>query len=399
MSPTGTGKLRAPVRVPFFRHGLGREELDSVASVLAGRVLTTGDVVDDFESDFAAYLGRRNVVALTSCTAAIQLSLTALGIGPGDEVITTPMTFVATLTAIMQAGARPVLVDVEPDTGNLDADRIARAITSRTRAIVPVHLYGHMCDMAAIAEVAARHGLEVIEDAAHCVEGARDGVRPGQLGRTACYSFYATKSLACGEGGAVATDDDHLAQRLRLLRLHGLTASAADRVRHGYRHYDMVTMGWKYNMDNVHAALLAPQLAHLGHRWAARIRLAERYVDTLGGVEGVSWPGTRPGTEHARHLFPIWVAERDAVLEGLLAAGIEVVVNYPAIHLLSYPATVLGYRPGDFPVAERIGQSTISLPLYPTMPADDVELVADAVSAAVAAARAGQGCQSSPSRS
>ena len=391
----GTG--RSDVRVPFFRHDLGQDELSSVAKVLAGRVLTTGEAVDEFEAAFASFLGRRNVVAVTSCTAAIQLSLNALGIGHGDEVITTPMTFLATATAIMQAGARPVFVDVEPDTGNLDADRIVEAITPRTRAIVPVHLYGHMCDMTAISTVAARHGLAVIEDAAHCVEGSRDGARPGDLGRTSCFSFYATKSLACGEGGAVATDDDELARRLRLLRLHGVTANAADRVRDGYRHYDMVTLGWKYNMDNVHAALLAPQVPRLGERHEARRRLAQRYVDGLGGVQGVSWPTTRPGTDHARHLFPIWVSHRDAVLDDLLDTGIEVVVNYRAIHELTYLSHALGYRRGDFPVAERIGDSTISLPLYPTMPVADVDLVTAAVASAVSR-RVAEACRSSRSR-
>lgn len=370
---------RGQITVPFFRHGLGGPELASVAEVLAGPVLTTGETVDRFERAFADYLGRRHAVAVSSCTAALQLSLTALGIGAGDEVITTPMTFVATATAILQAGARPVFVDVEPDTGNLDPAGIEVALTPHTRAIVPVHLYGQMCDMEAIGEVAARHGLAVIEDAAHCVEGRRDLIRPGQVSCAACFSFYATKSLACGEGGAVVTDDDDLAQLLRRQRLHGVTATAADRMRNGYDHYDMVSMGWKYNLDNIHAALLIPQLPGLDQRQRRRSAIADRYVEAFSDVDGVSWPVCRPGTVHARHLFPIWVARRDAVLHGLRDAGIEVVVNYRAIHLLSYLADLLGYRPGDFPVAEHIGDRSISLPLYPSMPAQHVEQVISAV--------------------
>ncbi len=201
--------------IPFFMHDLGQAELDSIAEVLTGPILTTGETVARFERRFADYLGRRHCLGLTSCTGALHLSLVALGIGPGDEVITTPMTFIATATAILEAGAKPIFVDVEPDTGNLDAACIEAAITKHTRAIVPVHLYGQMCDMEAIRAIADRYGLYVIEDAAHCIEGERNGIRPGQLSHTACFSFYATKNLTCGEGGAVVTDDDALAEKLR----------------------------------------------------------------------------------------------------------------------------------------------------------------------------------------
>src|SRR6266699_3300085 len=176
----------AATKVPFFMHDLGQAELDAVAEVLAGPILTTGEWVARFERRFADYLGVRNAIAVTSCTGALHLSLVALGIGSGDEVITTPMTFIATATAIMEAGARPVFVDVEPQTGNLDAARVEAAITKHTRAIMPVHLYGQMCNMKALSEIADRYGLFIIEDAAHCVEGTRDGVRPGQHGDTAC---------------------------------------------------------------------------------------------------------------------------------------------------------------------------------------------------------------------
>ncbi|HEX6513902.1 MAG TPA: DegT/DnrJ/EryC1/StrS family aminotransferase, partial [Chloroflexota bacterium] len=243
-APAGVGK------VPFFRHDLGRDELDSVAEVIQGLILTTGDTVARFEQEFASCLGRKHALGVTSCTGALHLSLLGLGVGPGDEVITTPMTFIATATSILEAGATPVFVDVEPGTGNLDAARVEVAITERTKAIMPVHLYGQMCDMRALRQIADRHKLFIVEDAAHCVEGTRDGIRPGELGDTACFSFYATKNLTCGEGGAVVTDDSELAERLRLLRLHGMTKNAFDRYREGYQHWDMVMLGWKYNMDN-----------------------------------------------------------------------------------------------------------------------------------------------------
>ncbi len=363
--------------IPFYLHDLGQAELDAVAKVLAGPILTTGETVGRFERAFADYLGRRHTLGVTSCTGALHMALLALDIGSGDEVITTPMNFVATAAAIQEAGARPVFVDVEPDTGNLDVQRIEAAITSRTRAILPVHLYGQMCDMHAIRAIADRHDLAVIEDCAHCIEGSRDGVRPGQLSDAACFSFYATKNLTCGEGGAIVTDRDDLLERLRLLRLHGMTKTAADREREGYQHWDMTLLGWKYNMDNIHAALLLPQMERIGDKLARRQALAERYRDRLAAIPGVRLPATRGDTVHARHLFPVWVdgGRRDRVVQGLTAAGIGVVVNYRAIHLLSYFKATLGHCPGDFPNAERIGDETLSLPFYPTLADETVDRV------------------------
>ncbi|HKB35267.1 MAG TPA: DegT/DnrJ/EryC1/StrS family aminotransferase [Gemmataceae bacterium] len=363
--------------IPFYQHDLGAEELQSLARALAGPILTTGPAVAEFERRFADYLGRRHAIGLTSCTGALHLSLTALGVGPGDEVITTPLTFVATATAVMQAGATPVLVDVEPDTGNIDAARVEAAITPRTRAILPVHLYGQMCDMRRLDEVARRHGLHFVEDAAHCVEGERDGVRPGQMSRAACFSFYATKNLTCGEGGAVVTDDDGLAERLRLLRSHGMNKTAADRVREGYRHWDMVTFGWKYNMDNLQAALLLPQMDRLEANGRRRRALAEHYERRLAGVSGVTPVRCLPGVRHARHLFPVRVGggRRDRVVDGLQAAGIGVVVNYRPIHLLTFFRERFGFREGDYPVAERIGREVLSLPFYPALSHADADRV------------------------
>lgn len=376
-------------RVPFFMHDLGQAELDAVAEVLSGPILTTGEWVARFERRFAEYLGVRHAIAVTSCTGALHLSLLALGIGAGDEVITTPMTFIATSTAIMEAGAKPVFVDVEPETGNLDAARIEEAITERTRAIMPVHLYGQMCDMRAIREIADRYNLAVVEDAAHCVEGTRDGVRTGELGDTACYSFYATKNLTCGEGGAVVTNDDALAERLRLLRLHGMNKNANDRHREGYQHWDMTLLGWKYNMDNIQAALLLPQMDRLEENWRKRRELAKYYEAQLWDMPDLSRPRTLAGVEHAWHLFPVWVGggRRDEVIEGLQDAGISVMVNYRAIHLLSYFRETFDFRAGDFPIAERIGDASLSLPFYPNMPLEHAELVAEELRSILSRAR------------
>jgi UDP-4-amino-4-deoxy-L-arabinose-oxoglutarate aminotransferase len=367
--------------IPFYLHDLGMSEVAAFEEALRDPILTTGETVAHFERRFAQALGRRNAIAVTSCTGALHLSLVALGIGAGDEVITTPMTFIATSTAILEAGATPVFVDVEPDTGNLDASRVEAAITPRTRAIMPVHLYGQMCDTKALRDIADRRGLRIIEDAAHCVEGRRDGFGPGEFSATACFSFYATKSLTCGEGGAIVTDDDALAARLRLLRTHGMSKAAADRHREGYRHWDMTELGWKYNMDNLHAAILLPQLNRLEANWERRRDLAADYERRLTGIPHLWWPRTLPHVLHARHLFPIWVGNgrRDALIAGLQSRGIGVMVNYRAIHLLSYFRRALGTLPGMFPIAERIGDSTLSLPLYPRMTHEQVRVVASAI--------------------
>lgn len=360
-------------------HDLGKPELDAIADVLKGPILTTGETVSRFENEFAAYLGCKHVLGVTSCTGAMHMALMALDIGVGDEVITTPMTFIATATAILEAGATPVFVDVEPDTGNIDAANIEKAITPRTRAILPVHLYGLMCDMRAIRSIADRHGLSVVEDCAHCVEGERDGVKPGAFSDAACFSFYATKNLTCGEGGALATNRTDLVAKLKLLRLHGMTKTAADREKEGYSHWDMTRLGWKYNMDNIQAAMLLPQMKRLAEKSARRRKLAALYEEQLAKIPGVKALSGREKTMHARHLFPVWVdaAIRDNLIDELNKSGISVMVNYRAIHLLSYFAQKYGYKAGDFPVAERIGNSTVSLPFYPTMPEESLLFVVE----------------------
>ena len=375
--------------IPFFQHDLGQPELDAVREVLGGPILTTGATVERVERRLAEYLRVKHVLAVTSCTGAMHLSLLALGVGPGDEVITTPMTFIATSTAIMEAGATPIFVDVEEKTGNLDVGKVEAAITPRTRAILPVHLYGQMCDMPALRTIADRHRLHIIEDAAHCIEGERDGVRPGQLSDTACLSFYATKNLTCGEGGAIVCNDTLLAERLRLLRLHGMTKTAYDRSREGYQHWDMVAMGWKYNMDNIHAALLLPQIDRLDATWRKREEVARRYQGLLTEVPGLTWPQTLPGVKNAHHLFPVWIVNgrRDEVVAGLQQRGIPTVVNYRAIHLLSYFRERFGSTPGAFPMAERIGDAAVSLPFYPGIPAEHVAAVAEGLRALLPGAR------------
>lgn len=363
------------MKIEFYKHNIGDEEKKKVIECLDGIFLTTGEYVKEFEEIFAQYSNLNYAVGLNSCTAALHLSLLALGIGPGDEVITTPMTFIATVTAIMHTGAIPVFVDVEEDTGLIDQNLLKNAITKKTKAIVPVHLYGQMCDMRQIKAIADRYSLKIIEDAAHCIEGQRDGIRPGQLGDVACFSFYATKNITSGEGGAIATNNKMIADKVRLLRSHGMSKEAAFRYSGKYQHWDMVDCGWKYNMDNIHASLLLPQLAKIDKNWENRCKLYEEYMRYLKKIPAINYPKIASNSKSAYHLFTIWVDanRRDEVLQRLGKKGIGVAVNYRAVHLLTYMKEKFGFKRGTFPFAEKIGDRTISLPFYVTLQFDDIE--------------------------
>lgn len=373
-------------KIEFFRHNINERDIRRAAAVLRSVFLTTGAEVAAFEEALQKHLGVKHVVGLTSCTAALHLGLEAWGIGPGDEVITPAMSFCATSNAVLHAGAVPIFVDSEEATGNIDASLIEAKIGRRTKAIIPVHLYGHLCDMRLIRRIADRRGLVVIEDAAHCLEGRRDGVYVGQLGDAAAFSFYATKSITSGEGGAISVHDGRKADLLRHLRLHGIDKGAADRYTKRYRHWDMPILGWKYNMDNIQAALLVGQMDEVDAMCARRRRIAEEYEHGLEGTPGLTLMRTAPRTEHGRHLFTIRVraSRRDRVLVALQSAGIGVAVNYRPIHLLAYYRKRFGFKRGAFPVAERIGAETISLPLYPKLKDEEAQTVIRVVRRVVA---------------
>ncbi len=373
------------MKVEFYRHNLEEEDISRLVEVCRDVFLTTGTVTKEFEEKFSAYLGVRHTIGLTSCTAGLQLAMLAFGIGPGDEVITTPMTFAATSNTVMHTGATPVFVDVDPATALIDADAVERAITPRTKAIIPVHLYGLMVDMRRLRAIADRHGLKLIEDCAHAIESVRDGVRPGQISDAACFSFYATKTITCGEGGAVVTNSDATAETLRLFRQHGMSSNAADRYTGTYQHWDIELLGWKYNMSNLQAAMLIGQVDRIEPLWQRREDICRRYEEGFRGVDGVSFPIVTPGAKSARHLFTIWVepSRRDEILTDLQRRGVGVAVNYRAVHLLKYYRETFGYSRGAFPVAERIGDSTLTLPLYPKLTGAEVDYVIENVRASV----------------
>lgn len=368
---------QAPRKVEFYKHDLGQQELDSFAKTLASLFLTTGPRVAEFEGMLASYLGVPHVLGVTSCTEGLHLAIRALGIGEGDEVITTPLTFIATPNSVLYAGATPVFVDVEPDTGLLDPSKIEAAITPRTRAIMPVHLYGQMADIRRIREIADRHHLAVIEDSAHGVEMRRDGLAPGQLSDAAVFSFYATKTMTSGDGGAIAVRDADVLGRLRRLRYHGISKDVATRYGQLYQHWDMVELGYKAGMSDIDASLLITQFPRLEKRRASREAAVLRYRERLAQAPNtrlMRWSGTS-----AHHLFTALAppSRRDEMLVALGQAGVGVAVNYRAVHLLTFYRQKFGFQPGMFPAAEEIGDRTITLPLYPFIPMDDVDYVAD----------------------
>ncbi|MFT4552049.1 MAG: dTDP-4-amino-4,6-dideoxygalactose transaminase [Chlamydiales bacterium] len=363
------------MKVEFCRHNIEEEDILSVRDVLESLFITTGPVTSQFEEVFSRYTYLKKTVAVSGCTGALHLTLMALGVGPGDEVITTPLTYVATANAILYTGAKPVFVDVEKDSGLLDPEGIEAAITPRSKVILPVHLYGSLCDMKAIAEIASRHKLKIIEDSAHCIEGERDGIRPGMLGEAACYSFYATKNLTCGEGGAVATNDEALAAKIRKLRHHGVSATASVRYGELYKHWDMDVFGRKYIMDDIHAALLVKQVDRLDGYLKRREEICHRYERAISKIPGIKILKTKGRS--ARHLQTILVGEeqRDAMLVNLQKQGVGVGVHYRAVHTLDYYRKLYNFSPGDFPNAYQIGCRTLSLPLYPKLRDEEIHHV------------------------
>jgi dTDP-4-amino-4,6-dideoxygalactose transaminase len=374
------------MKVEFFRHNIDEDDIEELTATLRSPFLTTGPRTAAFEEKFARRLGLGGSVGCTSWTSAAFLVLRAWGVGPGDEVILPPMTFVSAAHIVLHCGATPVFADVEPATGNLDVGRAGEAITERTRVLMPVHLYGQMADMRGLRALADRHGLRILEDCAHAIESMRDGYGPGQLGEVACFSFYATKNLACGEGGAAASNDAELLERLKRLRLHGMDKSAADRYHSKYNHWDVAELGFKANLSDVQAALLVRQLDKLDERWKRREEIA-RFYESRFEEAGIEFPRVLPGSKSARHLFTVWAprGRRDAVLAALQEAGVGVAVNFRAVHLLHYYAETFGYRPGLLPVAEEIGDRTITIPLYPKLGDAEVEYVAEQVIEAIRA--------------
>jgi dTDP-4-amino-4,6-dideoxygalactose transaminase len=373
--------------LPLSRPSIGDAEIAEVTACLRSGWLTSGPRVAAFEKAFATAVGASHAVAVSSATAGLHLALLAAGIGPGDEVITSPMTWAATGNMIFAVGARPVLADVDEATLNVDPVAVEAAVTSRTRAILPVHFAGQPADLDRLRAIAHRHGLALIEDAAHAL-GTVYRDRPiGAGGGAVVFSFHPIKAITTGEGGMVTTDDAELAERLRLLRFHGVARDAW--TRYGQQRvpdYEIVTVGFKYNMTDLQAALGLVQLARLEEFIAARTRIAGWYEEALSDVPGVALLGRVPyPARHAWHLLVIRLRPdrlrigRDEMMAALLAANVGVGLHFKALHLHALYRERLGIRPGALPHATRASAAILSLPLFPAMTREDVRDVTTAL--------------------
>jgi dTDP-4-amino-4,6-dideoxygalactose transaminase len=361
-------------------------EIDEVVASLKSGWLGTGPKVARFEEDFKNYKGAPYAAAVNSCTAALHLSMLAAVLKPGDEVITTAMTFCATVNAIIHARATPVLADIDSATMNIDPEQIKAKITSKTRAILPVHFAGRACDMDAIMDIAKRHSLKVIEDCAHAIETEYHGEKAGAFGDFGCFSFYVTKNVTTGEGGMVLTKREEDAARIKTLALHGMSKDAWKRFSdEGYKHYQVVECGFKYNMMDIQAAIGIHQLKRIESYWQRRQQIWQRYNEAFADLRIGLPADPEPQTRHAYHLHTILIDEekcgisRDAFLNAMTAQNIGVGVHYLSIPEHPYYQNTFGWRPEDYPNAMQAGRQTVSLPLSAKLTDEDVDDVVLAV--------------------
>ncbi|MEP6506890.1 MAG: DegT/DnrJ/EryC1/StrS family aminotransferase [Gemmatimonadales bacterium] len=362
------------------------EGIDEVVDSLRSGWLGTGPKVARFEDLIRGYTGAPYAAAVNSGSAALHLGMIALGIGPGDEVITTPMTFCATANSIIHCGATPVFVDCGRDTQLIDPERIEAAITSRTRAIIPVHMAGRICDMTEIRGIARRHDLRIVEDAAHALEGRYGDEKVGCMGDITCFSFYVTKNITTSEGGMLTTNDPELAERARTYSLHGMDRNAWKRYSDaGYHHYEVVAPGFKYNMTDIEAAIGIHQFDHIEAWLNRRDQIWKRYDKELGDLPVGTPAPDQPGTRHARHLYTLIIdpercgITRDDFIKCLHERHIGTGLHFVSLHLHPWYRDAFGYTSRDFPNASWISERTVSIPLSPHLTDLDVDDVISAV--------------------
>lgn len=372
--------------IDFNSYLISEEEKRELIDTLDSGWLTTGPKTKKFEEQFAEYTKAKYAIGVSSGTAALHLSLLALGIGKGDEVITTPMTFVATVNAIIYTGARPVLVDIEADTLNIDSKKINKKITQRTKAIIPVHYAGQPCKMDEILDIAKDHNLFIIEDAAHAIEAEYRGRKIGSIGDLTCFSFHPIKNITTGEGGMVTTNNQKLANKIRSLRLHGMDKSAWKRyAKNKFRHWDMTCLGYKYNMTDIQASLGIHQLKKINDFWKKRKLYSERYDALFSSEKNIILLPPQRDNKNAFHLYPIRVKienlkkNRNDIIDMIQAKNIGVSVHFRAVHLLSFYKKYFHPKYGEFANAECASSRLISLPLYPKMSQNEVDYVAKTV--------------------
>lgn len=381
--------MHKPVRQTFLVFGnplIEEPEIQEVVECLRSGWVSTGPRVAKFEELFRNYIGSKHARALCSCTAGLHLSMIVSGIGPGDEVITTPMTFGATANVITHVGATPVLADVDRRTMNINPEEVRKKVTEKTRAIVPVHFAGRPCEMDLLLEIAREHGLVVIEDAAHAIEAVYKGKKIGNIGDLTCFSFYATKNIITGEGGMVTTNSDEWAEKIAMYSLHGMDKGAWSRYSdEGLRHYQVVYPGYKYNMTDMQAALGIHQLPRIEKYLKRRGEIWKHYNEAFKDLPLVTPAPAEPNTRHAHHIYNILIdtdgvrKSRDEIQQALHRENIGTGIHFIAVHLHKFYRENFGFKRGDFPNAEYISDRTISLPLSARLTDEDVTDVIAAV--------------------
>ena len=378
-----------PVRdnfLPFFLPTIEEDEINEVADTLKSGWITTGPKTHEFEKLFKEYIGSKHAIAVNSCTAGLHLSLVAADIDEGDEVITSPFTFASTVNVIVHQGAKPVFVDINHDTYNINQKKIEAAISDKTKAIMPVHYAGQPCEMDEIMAIAKKHNLLVIEDAAHALSATYKGRKIGTIGDVTSFSFYATKIITTAEGGMVTTDNDDLAEKIKLLSLHGISQDAWKRYSsEGSWYYEVLYPGYKYNMTDIQASMGIQQLKKLDKLQEARKAIARLYTNVFKDMPEITEPYVDEQVQHTWHLYPILIntdllkIDRNKFIEALKAENIGTSVHFIPIHMHPYYRDRFGFNRGDFPSAEYVYERIISLPLYPRMTERDVGDVIAAV--------------------
>jgi len=382
-------KKRQNMRKDFLVFGsplIEQPEIEEVVASMKSGWLGTGPKVHKFEEMFTEYKGSKYAMAVNSCTAALHLSLLAIGIKPGDEVIVPTMTFTSTASVVIHAGGIPVFADCKKDTMNIDPEDIERKITPKTKAIIPVHFAGRACEMDAIMEIAERHNLRVIEDCAHAIETEYHGKKAGTFGDLGCFSFYVTKNIVTGEGGMAITDNEEYSSTIKIMALHGMSKDAWKRFGDsGYKHYQVLYAGYKYNMMDLQAAIGIHQLPRVDHQWNRRQKIWNMYNEAFKDLPVFTPAPVESDTKHAYHLYTLLLdidnlnITRDEFLDEMTKRKIGVGVHYIALHLHPFYQNAFGYKTGDFPNAEWISERTVSIPLSAKLMDEDVKDVIEAV--------------------
>ena len=373
--------------IPFHRPCLGREEIDEVLSVMASGWLTTGPVAQRLEREFASYIGCKYALAVNSATSALQLSLDAIGLKPGEEVLLPAYTFTATAAVVTHFGAHPVLCDSLDGGFNIDPEDVRRRVTAKTRAIMPVHIAGQACDLDSLRAIAQRHGLQIIEDAAHALPASYRGSRIGNVSALAAFSFYATKTITTAEGGMITTNNPEYFERLARMRLHGISGDAWKRyAKEGSWYYEVLDAGYKCNLPDLLAAVGVAQLAKCDDFWQRRREIAKTYQKRLAGIDELELPpACEDGDQHSWHLFILRIRPelldlgRNGFIDELKRLGVGTSVHFIPLHLHPFYQQYYRYRAGDFPNAEDAYSRCISLPIFPGLNDSEVDRIVEAI--------------------